>query len=191
MAAPNAIYASRLRPVLPSNTFPNHYTMATGLYPDSHGIVNNYFYDPETGRYFVYWNNSITAGAGWWGGERERSPFGTVVKSGKRAGNLYWPGSFADIQGITPTFQLPVWNATLSAADAVDIVLGWLDTGTRRAPHFVSLYIHDVDAAGHAFGVNASETFAAIRTVDAAIARLLAGLEERGICENTNIPITA
>ena len=41
--------AERLVPSLPSNTFPNHVTLVTGVAPERHGIVDNSFVDPERG----------------------------------------------------------------------------------------------------------------------------------------------
>ena len=56
----------------PSNTFPNHYTIATGLYPSHHGIINNEFFDPRLGQFFHYNVASSIRDPRWWGGEPDR-----------------------------------------------------------------------------------------------------------------------
>ena len=43
------IRADYMTPVYQSTTYPGHVSMATGVYPDRHGILHNSFYDRESG----------------------------------------------------------------------------------------------------------------------------------------------
>src|SRR3569833_2353016 len=55
-------------PSFPTVTFPNFYALATGLYPDHSGIVNNRFFDPAYDSEFVN-KDPIAHESHRWGGE--------------------------------------------------------------------------------------------------------------------------
>src|SRR5918995_3264069 len=92
--------ARSLIPVFPTLTFPNFYSMATGLYPEHHGIVSNTIKDPVLGR-FALRDTGAVRDPRWWGGE---PIWATAVKQGKRAATYFWPGSEAPIGGVRPTY---------------------------------------------------------------------------------------
>jgi predicted AlkP superfamily pyrophosphatase or phosphodiesterase len=97
----NGVRAQYLRPSFPSVTFANHYTLVTGLYPESHGIVGNTFYDPDLDESFNYKKPGASWDAKWWGGE---PIWTTAVKQGVRSAIHMWPGSSSDIAGARPTY---------------------------------------------------------------------------------------
>lgn len=183
--AAEGVRAGHLIPCFPSSTFPNHYSIATGLRPEHHGIIYNEFRDPVMKAVFMKSVGSIDGR--WWGGE---PIWCTAVKHGLRSACMFWPGSEAEIGGVRPTCYRP-FDPGISAAARVDVLLGWLDAPTEMRPSFCTLYFDAVDRAGHAAGPDSREVGAAVRDVDSAIARLLAGLAARGFRETANLVIVS
>ena len=176
--------AMRMQAAFPSKTFPNHYTLVTGLRPESHGIVANGFYDPALGQSFTMAKHETH----WWqGGE---PVWITAEKQGVRAACYFWPGSEAELQGRRPSFFRP-FEKKVTCDERVDGLLAWLDLPEAERPRFLTLYFDLVDTQGHAFGPAAPETAAAVREADDAVARLLAGLEQRGLRARTNLIVVA
>ena len=139
-------WAAPLQPVFPSKTFPNHYTIVTGLYTESHGIVSNTMRDPVFNQTFNMGNGwSLPS---WWGGE---PLWITAQRQDLRSGCMFWPGSDAAIDGVRPTYWHK-FEGGLPYVDRVANVLGWLALGPELAPQFVTLYFEAVDNAGHKYG---------------------------------------
>jgi predicted AlkP superfamily pyrophosphatase or phosphodiesterase len=176
-----------LIPSYPSKTFPNHYTIVTGLYPGHHGIVANTVKDPPTGRRLSMSNAVENGDAMWWGGE---PIWVTVQRSGMLSAAMFWPGSEAQIGGHRPNFWAP-FNTDLSGNNRVDQVLAWLDLPVGRRPSLLTLYFSDVDAAGHNFGPNSSNVRTAVRRADGYLGRLLRGLDRRRLLDKVDIVIVS
>ena len=171
-----------IRPSFPSNTFPNHYTLVTGLRPDQHGIVDNTMRDPEIpGVRFAMSNKAAVTDARWWDGAVP--VWVSAERAGVRAGTMFWPGSEAAIGGVRPSLWRP-FDQTISANARVDQVLAWLDAPAARRPGFLTLYFDEVDTAGHRVGPDSPLMARSLASTDAAIARLLEGLEARNIAAN-------
>jgi len=186
--AATGVHALRLTPSFPSKTFPNHYTLVTGLYPEHHGIVSNSFYDPAFHDKFAMGKPESNHESRWWeGGE---PVWITAEKQGVRSACYFWPGSETDIHGVRPSFYVP-FNSKLPSNDRVDGLLAWLDLPAAQRPRFCTLYFDIVDHAGHLYGPESAETGAAVKQVDNAIARLLAGLAARGVRDTTDLVIVA
>ncbi|HXG90156.1 MAG TPA: ectonucleotide pyrophosphatase/phosphodiesterase [Vicinamibacterales bacterium] len=181
--ASTGVRAEGLVPVFPSKTFPNHYSIVTGLYPDHHGIISNNMLDPSLPGRFGLNAREVMADTRWWGGE---PLWVTVERQGQRAATMFWPGSDVEIAGDRPTFWKPFDNDLPDAA-RVDQVLQWLDEPEGRRPTFLTLYFGSVDHFGHEDGPAAEVTRAAALAVDAAIARLLTGIERAGVADRTNL----
>lgn len=185
--AVDGVRADAMKPSFPTLTFPNHYTLVTGLYPDHHGIVDNRMVDPATGKRFVYKDAETIADPAWWGGE----PLWVgVEKSGRRAATMFWPGSDVAIDGARPSYWMH-FDATLTPDQRVDRLLRWTDLPDAARPSFYTLYLEQVDHAGHDDGPDSREVDAALRAVDAALARLVEGLKSRGLFERTNLVIVS
>jgi predicted AlkP superfamily pyrophosphatase or phosphodiesterase len=185
--AADGVRAEAMRPSFPTLTFPNHYSIVTGLYPDHHGIVNNRFLDPKTGAKFVYNDRSTTDDPHWWGGE---PLWVSVERQGKHAATMFWPGSDVDIDGVRPEHWLP-FDGKMTPNARVDQVLRWLDLPAGQRPDFLTLYFEQVDHAGHGFGPDSPEVNAALREIDAALGNLVDGLKQRGIFASTNIVVVS
>ncbi len=176
-----------MRPSFPSKTFPNHYTLITGLRPDHHGIVENNMEDPAIpGVTFKMSNQAAVVDRRWW--DEGEPLWVTAERAGIHTGTMYWPGSEADIRGIRPSLWLH-FNAGLPADARTDQVLAWLDLPADKRPDFVTLYFDNVDTAGHYYGPDSEELNKAAATVDHALGRLVEGLKARGI--EANIVVVA
>ncbi|MBS0570523.1 MAG: alkaline phosphatase family protein [Proteobacteria bacterium] len=185
--ASKGVRAEAMKPAFPTLTFPNHYTIVTGLYPDHHGIVNNRFTDPVTGANFVYKQQADISDPHWWGGE----PLWVgVQRQGKRAATMFWPGSDVAIDGVRPQHWRQ-YDGNFTPTQRVEQVLQWLDLPNGQRPDFVTLYLEQVDHAGHEYGPDSPQVDAALREDDAALGRLVAGLKQRGIFPSTNIVVVS
>ncbi|MBS0516151.1 MAG: alkaline phosphatase family protein [Proteobacteria bacterium] len=185
--AADGVHARAMRPAFPTLTFPNHYTLVTGLYPDHHGIVNNRFTDPVSGEKFVYKDATTTSDPAWWGGE----PIWVgAERQGKHAATMFWPGSNVAIDGVRPELWRE-YDGKVSPDARVDQVLTWLDLPVARRPDLVTLYFDAVDHAGHDHGPDSPEVDAALTATDRAIGRLLDGLKQRGMLDTTNIIVVS
>jgi len=181
------VRADALRPSFPSLTFPNHYTLVTGLYPDHHGIVHNRIEGNGENDKFVYNDASTTADGRWWGGE----PIWVgAERQGLRSATMFWPGSDTAIAGVRPSYWKP-FDRNVSPEERVDTVLGWLDLPPAQRPRFLTLYFEHVDRAGHDHGPSSPEVNNALAEIDAALGRLLDGLAARGLTGAINLLVVS
>jgi alkaline phosphatase D len=159
-------------PAYPSVTFPNHYTLVTGLYPEHHGIVAMSFYDPQRKERYAFNDPKTVTDGSWYRGV----PLWSLAeKQGMRAACFFWPGSEAEIAGARPSYYLK-YDEKVPDEERVDQVVDWLKLPAAKRPHFVTLYFSEVDHAGHEYGPDAPETRAAVRHVDSMIGTLRAHL---------------
>ncbi len=166
-----------MSPAFPSITFPNHYTLVTGLRPDRHGIVGNTMEDAAIpGVTFRLSDRTTTRDRRWW--DQAEPIWVTAEKHRIPTATMFWPGSEAAIHGVRPTHWRR-FDATLPAEKRVDRLLSWL--GGRKPPEFLTLYFDEVDHNGHKDGPDSAAVDAAAQHVDAAIGRLTAGLAARHI----------
>jgi predicted AlkP superfamily pyrophosphatase or phosphodiesterase len=184
--AEEGVAARSLIPVFPSKTFPNHYTIVTGLYPEHHGIVDNTMADQALGRFSLGDRDAVGDGR-WWGGE---PIWVTAQRQGLLSATCFWPGSEAEIAGARPTYWMP-YDAGLAGEQRVRTVLEWLDLPAERKPTLLTLYWSDVDSAAHRTGPDSPDTAAAIARVDGWMALLLEGLEQRGLDDRVNVLVVS
>jgi alkaline phosphatase D len=164
-------------PSYPSVTFPNHYTIVTGLYPEHHGLVANSFLDEaKGGRYGMSAAAAVTDGS-WYGG----TPLWSLAESqGMRTACIFWPGSEAKIAGYRPTYYLK-FDDKIDPEARIGQVLEWLKLPEADRPHLITLYYSEPDHEGHEFGPDAKETKAAVLKVDGLVGKLKAGLDKAGL----------
>ena len=186
--AQQGVRAERLIPSFPSLTFPNHYTIVTGLRPEHHGIIANNFYDPDLHEFFNFKTNETSTDPRWWAGGEP--VWITAEKQGVRSACFFWPGSESENHGRRPSY-FKKFDKSLSCFQRVDGVLAWLDLSPELRPRFCTLYFDLVDSKGHLFGPDAPETAAAVKEADDAIGRLLTGLTERGGRAQTDLVIVS
>jgi predicted AlkP superfamily pyrophosphatase or phosphodiesterase len=193
-AAPNlerliarGVHAEALIPSYPPKTFPNHYTIVTGLYPGHHGIVANSIFDAATGRTFTNDNVTEVRDPMWWGGE---PLWVTAEKAGQHSGAIFWVGSEAPIGGVLPHLW-KAYDSTYPGDARVDLLLQWLDLPASDRPTFLTVYFSDVDDAGHASGPDSQAVGDAVARVDGYLGRLLRGLESRGLIDRVNVVVVS
>lgn len=176
-------WARRLVPVFPTDTFPNHVTLVTGVHPDRHGIVDNAFLDPERGVY------DKDADPTW----IEVEPLWSLVGGrGLRTASYHWVGS----EGPWRSGRGPdVWkrfDSRVSERTKVDAILAWLAAEPpSERPSLVTAWFHGADHAAHVNGPDAPEVRVALRAQEPALAALLAGLESRGAFETTTLIVVS
>jgi predicted AlkP superfamily pyrophosphatase or phosphodiesterase len=181
------VHARNLIPSFPTKTFPNHYSIATGLYPAHHGIVANNIFDPATGRQFATADRDAVRDPMWWGG----TPIWTLMElAGRTSAPLFWPGSEAPHQGQWPTYWQP-FDTQQPAAQRIDQLLQWIDLPTPQRPQLLTAYFEDTDEAGHTYGPDSPQVREAIARDDGYIGQLVAGLTQRGILNRVNIVIVS
>ncbi|WQF83156.1 Putative Type I phosphodiesterase/nucleotide pyrophosphatase/phosphate transferase [Colletotrichum destructivum] len=183
-------------PAFPSVTFPNHYTLATGLHPESHGIVGNTFWDPDMQAEFYYTDPGRSLDAKWWKGE----PFWvTAERQGIRSAIHMWPGSEAHILGVEPTF-LDRFNGKEALDNKVSRILEFLDKPGMEdktakvedmRPQLIAAYVPNVDADGHRYGPNSTEIRVTIEVTDAMMDQLFLGLEKRNLTDIVNVIVVS
>ena len=155
-------------PSYPSITFPNHYTLVTGLYPEHHGIVAMTFYDRVRKETYAYNDPKTVTDGSWYSG----TPLWSLAeKQGMRSACFFWPGSEAEIDGQRPSFYLK-YDDAFPDDKRIDQVIAWLNLPAEQRPHFITLYYSAVDHAGHKFGPETQETRDAVRHVDALMGEL-------------------
>jgi predicted AlkP superfamily pyrophosphatase or phosphodiesterase len=181
------VRARALIPSFPTKTFPNHYTIVTGLYPGHHGIVANNIRDDATGRTFTLSTPKEVTDAMWWGGE---PIWVTAERAGQKTATMFWPGSEAPIDGVRPTYY-EAYNEDLPGSERVKWVLERLDAPPGERPAFLTLYFEDVDTAGHADGPDSQAVRDATIRADAYLGQLVDGLDRRGLLERANIVVVS
>lgn len=181
------VHAEGLIPSFPSKTFPNHYTIATGLYPGDHGIVANNMWDDERKRPFAVADRTAVRDATWWGGE---PIWNTVARAGQKTAPLFWPGSEAPIQGMLPAYNQP-YDEAMPPDARVDWVLERLDLPTAVRPTFLTLYFSDLDDAGHDDGPDSPRVREAITRADGYLGHLMSGLEQRHLQDRVNVIVVS
>jgi predicted AlkP superfamily pyrophosphatase or phosphodiesterase len=184
--ADTGVMTEGLIPVFPTKTFPNHYSIITGLYPENHGIVSNTMFDPATSDTFMIHEQSAVNDERWYGGE---PLWVTAEKQGQVSATLFWVGSEAAINGTRPAY----WNEYdhgMPHADRVNQVLAWLDLPPDRRPTLICMYFPDTDDGGHR-GTSSPELITAIEKVDSTLGILFDGLILRGIMEEVNVIVVS
>ena len=181
------VRAREMIPSFPVLTFPNHYTIVTGLYPSHHGIVANNMTDSRTPARFSMSNDDAVRDGFWWGGE---PLWVTAVRQGKRAAAMFWPGTEAEIKGTRPTYFRP-FDGALPAAARTAQVLEWLALPEAERPSFITLYFDDVDHAGHDYGPESPQARTAVATVDRELGRLVAEVDRLRLRDRTTIVVVS
>lgn len=181
--AAQGVRAEHLIPAFPTKTFPNLFTLATGLYPEHHGIVGSVMVDPQLGR-FTTADTAVNRKPGWW--DAAEPIWITAERQGRRAATMFWVGSEIAYRGRRPSYWRD-FDPRVSELERVAQVLAWLDLPLPQRPQFVTLYLNGVDVTGHRHGPVHPAVDSAAAALDAAIGALIDGLAERGLIERANL----
>jgi len=176
------VRARRLTPVFPSNTFPGHVSLATGTYPDVHGIVDNVFLDREKGRY------SYSPDADW----IEAEPLWIATeRQGVKTATYYWVGSETDWHGQGTSYRVAPFDRSRTEAAKVDQILEWLSLPEADMPHLIMSYWAGADHTGHDEGPGSRDLVPQVRSQDTELGRLLAGIDALGLWPRTTLMLVS
>ncbi len=159
------VRAKYMQPSYPSVTFPNHYTIVTGLYPSHHGLVDNTYLDVATGKQYSMGNKKMVSEGKWYGG----TPLWVLAEQQKMiSASFFWVASEADIQGIKPTYHY-IYNEQTTIGKRIQTVKDWLSLPEERRPHLITMYFPDVDHDAHTFGPEDPRVKKSVQFVDSSI----------------------
>lgn len=166
------VRAKYMQPSFPSVTFPNHYTIVTGLYPSHHGLVDNNYLDITTGQQYSMGNKTMVGDGKWYGG----TPIWVLAEQQKMlSASFFWVASEAAIQGIKPTYHY-IYNDKTSIGTRIQAVKNWLSLPAEKRPHIITFYFPEVDHDAHSFGPEDNRVKKAVQYVDSSINALQAAL---------------
>ena len=181
--ADDGVSAEKFIPCFPSNTFPNHYSIATGLYPDHHGIVNNSFYAPDLGLSYRISDRKAVENPDFYKGE---PVWVTAMKQGMVTASFFWVGSEAPVEGMHPTYW-KVYNESVTYSERIDTVIKWFGYPLRKRPRLVTLYFDEPDATSHDFGPVATETGKVVTRLDSLLGVLRSKLSSLPVGKRVNL----
>jgi len=186
--AENGISAEYMISQFPTETFPNHYSIITGLYPESHGIVSNVFYDPALNATFDYKDPSCAKDpeGKWYKGE---PLWATANKNGHKTASLMWIGSESVINGEKPNYVVPYSDMDLD--EKVDAIFEWLELPAKDRPSFISVYIPDLDTIGHQQGPSSEDVTRALTDIDRMFEKLIEKLEDSQLIDFIDIIVVS
>ncbi len=180
-------HAESLQPAFPTKTFPNHYTIATGMYPDHTGIVNNTFYSPDHNEIYKIGKAKAVGNGTYYKG----TPIWNLAEQqGVKSASFYWVGSEAAIQNQRPS-RWKKYEHDFPFEQRVDSVISWLQLPEKERPHLVLLYFHEPDSKGHKFGPDSKEVKETIVKMNGIMERLFAGINSLPIKDEVNVIITS
>lgn len=175
--------AEGLIPSFPSKTFPNHYSLITGMYPGNHKLVDNNFYDPTRSIVFNTSDRDIVEDPEFYGG----TPLWQLAKQqGIRTASYFWVGSEAPIQGTFPDYYY-LYDGAKTNEERVDQVIDWLNLPPKERPHLITLYFSLVDSEGHSYGPDSPEVARTLAQADSLIGNLMGRIAETSLPVNTII----
>ncbi len=178
-----------LIPSYPSKTFPNHYTLATGLYPDHHGIIGNKFINRATGKKFSLSNREVKHDARYYGGE---PIWLTAQRQGLRTAVFYWPGSDVAVQGKYPDKYFNYdQEPRLTFGQRIDGILKQLRRPEAKRPQLIMAYFEQPDHNGHVYGPQAKQTRIAVMEIDKLISNLYERIQKLPISDNVNFIVVS
>ena len=178
--ANEGVKASSMIPSFPSTTYPNHYAMATGLYPAHHGIVQNIFYDRDQKRYYSSSSKINTREALWYGG----TPLWVLAEQQHMlAANFYWVGSNTPIKDTYSTYYY-IHNDKIPVSRRINAVVDWLKLPADKRPHLITFYLPEPDDSGHTYGPNSPQVGNAVQSVDSTVYALYRAVNTTGLKVN-------
>ena len=163
------VAAKSMTPSYPSLTFPNHYSVATGLYPAHHGLVDNTFYDKKKDAVYKIGNRKAVEDSSYYGG----TPLWVLAEQQQLlSASFYWVGSETAVQGVRPTYYY-LFNDSIDIDTRIQAVKDWLTLPEDKRPHLITFYLPQVDHAEHMYGPDSKEAEAEVRFVDETIGKLV------------------
>ena len=179
----SGVTSNALVPIFISKTFPNHYSIATGMYAENHGLIANSFYAKDLNKYYSIKDREAVSNGDFYGGE---PIWVTAERQGVKSGSYFWVGTEAVINGIQP-YYWKKYNQGISFEARIDSVISWFSYPINERPRLVLLYFHEPDWTGHEYGPNSPETVAQIERMDNVLGYLLSQTDNLAISPKLNI----
>jgi predicted AlkP superfamily pyrophosphatase or phosphodiesterase len=166
--------AKGLIPSFPSKTFPHHYTIATGMLPEHHGLVDNAFYEPFKNQVYTMGNRDIVQDGYWYGG----TPIWVwAEQNGIKSASYFFVGSEAPVQGVRPTYYYD-YDGSVPNLTRIAKVFEWLQLPEEDRPRMITLYFSDMDDTGHRYGPSTdAELKKTLTRLDRELGALFEGLK--------------
>ncbi|MGL2995020.1 ectonucleotide pyrophosphatase/phosphodiesterase [Flavobacterium sp. TSSA_36] len=184
LLAKKGVKAHSMQPSYPTKTFPNHYAIATGLYPDHHGIVNNAFFDKASQKIFTL-NTAAKREGYFYGG----NPIWNLAEEqGVKAASYYWPGSDT---GVKSPSIYKVYDDKVSYSERMKTIIDWLQLPESERPHLITLYFDQPDKTGHDFGPLSKENQKMVAEMDGIIGELQYKLDQLPIANQINLIVVS
>lgn len=183
----NGVHTLSLQSCFPSKTFPNHYSIVTGMYPENHGIIANDFTNPNTNQRFTLWDSIAKNDAKWYKGE---AIWETAERQGVITASYFWPGSELNVDYRRPDYSKK-FIYTTPYDQRINGAMEWLQLPYEKRPHLIMLYFDATDTCGHNYGPNSNEVNHAIAMEDSLIGKLFLGLKKINLLDSTNIIIVS
>ncbi len=183
----NGVKALSLKPSFPSNTFPNHITIVTGLYPQNHFIISNNFYDKFSNEHYSITDTFAVRNPKWYKGEMI---WETARRQGIITASYFWPGSELNLDYKRPNY-FEYYEHKEDYIKRVNGVLDWLKLPYNKRPKFITLYFDLVDTYGHNYGPHSFETNKAVQVVDSVLGILLQGLNKLNLTDSVNLIVVS
>lgn len=181
--AEHGVRTDGLKPVFVSKTFPNHYSIATGMYIENHGLIANHFYDKKLDEYFTLSDRSKVEDSRFYGGE---PIWVTAEKQGVKTASYFWAGTEAPVGSV----QSSIWKKydhDFPFNARIDSVVKWFSFPEEKRPHLIMLYFHEPDDTGHRYGPKSVETEAMVDSMDSIMGNIMNAMESLEIFPNLNI----
>jgi len=175
--------ALSFQPAFPSKTFPNHYSIATGLYPQNHGLVNNRFVNPASGAKYKVGDTVSVRDDRWYQGE---TIWATAEREGVKSASFFWPGSETHLDYRHPTY-FKTYQHNMPHEERIQGIIDWLQLPEEERPQLMFLYFSDTDSKGHRFGPDSDELNVAVKLLDQRLGELRNKLTEIKMLDKVNI----
>jgi ectonucleotide pyrophosphatase/phosphodiesterase family protein 5 len=183
----NGVHAISLKPCFPSKTFPNHYSIVTGMYPENHGIIANSFVDPTTKEKYSIGDTSEVRKAKWYRGE---AIWETARRQGMITASYFWPGSELNLDYRRPNYY-EKYEHERNYDIRIKEVLDWLSLPYAQKPKFITMYFDATDTYGHEYGPDSKEVNSSIMRLDSVVGKIFDGLKKINLFDSTDIIIVS
>ncbi len=181
--AKKGVRSLTFEPAFPSKTFPNHYTIVTGLYPQNHSLINNRFQNPYNGERYRIGDTSAVRDDRWYQGE---TLWATAWRNGVKSASYFWPGSETHLDYKHPTY-FKHYDGKIPHEERIEGIIHWLQLPPEQRPHLLFLYFSDTDTQGHRHGPDSPEVNQAVKLLDEKLGYLQRRLQEIGMLQKVNI----
>ena len=185
--AKNGVQSEGLKPVFISKTFPNHYSIATGMYAESHGLIANSFFASDLDKYYSIRDRESVENGDFYGGE---PIWVTAERQGVKTASYFWVGTVAAVAGVHPSIRKR-YDEKVPFEDRIDSVMTWFSLPMSHRPRLIMLYFHEPDWTGHEYGPSSAETVVQIQRMDGILGTIMDQAEKLSIADKLNVLVVS